>query len=171
MINSLAVLAIILLMTSLLLVVPSDTILLAQAKKLSSSSSSHHHTTKAAKTGVRSSNSGLRGFAMQPPTGTESLTPAATANNSADALAIAHRLAITSVNASRTQGDPCMPQRDHFILPPKEARFTAIKQCVTVTGTVVWVHYFNNDDDANFNVARTYGNEAVSRTGPLPVLA
>ena len=88
---------------------------------------------------------------MEPPIGTEPLTPSATANNSAAALAIAHRLAITSVNTSNTNG-PCLPQLDHFILPPKEARFTVIKQCVTVTGKVVWTHYFNNDGDANFNV-------------------
>ena len=89
---------------------------------------------------------------MEPPIGTEPLTPSATANNSAAALAIAHRLAITSVNASSTNAGPCLPQLDHFILPPKEARFTVIKQCVTVTGKVVWTHYFNNDGDANFNV-------------------
>ena len=84
----------------------------------------------------------------------EPLTPA-TANNSAAALAIAHRLLTTSVNASKTQaklGTPCLPELSRFILPPKEARFTVIKQCVTVTGRVVWTHYFNNDGDANFDV-------------------
>ena len=91
------------------------------------------------------------GFAVQPPAGTEPLT-LSTTNNSAAALAIAHRLAIVSTNASNTTGDPCLPQLDHFILPPKEAKFTLIKPCVTVTGTVVWVHYFNSDGDANFNV-------------------
>ena len=93
------------------------------------------------------------GFAEEPPIGTEPLTPA-TANNSAAALAIAHRLLITSVNASKTSksGGPCLPQLNRFILPPKEARFTVIKQCVTVTGRVVWTHYFNNDGDANFDV-------------------
>jgi hypothetical protein len=91
------------------------------------------------------------GFAVQRPAGTEPLT-VLTTNNSAAALAIAHRLAIVSANASNTKGDPCLPQLDHFILPPKEAKFTLIKPCVTVTGTVVWVHYFNSDGDANFNV-------------------
>lgn len=89
----------------------------------------------------------------KPPIGTEPLTPA-TANNSAAAIAIAiaHRLAITSVNSSKSNGGPCLPQLNHFILPLKEARFTVIKQCVTVTGRVVWTNYFNNDGDANFNV-------------------
>ena len=120
-----------------------DIIYLAQAKK---------HASKAAKVGVGSrSSGGLGGFAVQPPVGTEPLT-AATTNNSAAALAIAHRLATNSVNASNTKGDPCLPQLDHFILPAKEARFTIIKHCVTVTGRVVWTHYFNNDGDANFNV-------------------
>lgn len=70
-------------------------------------------------------------------------------------LAIAHRLLTTSVNASKTQaklGTPCLPELSRFILPPKEARFTVIKQCVTVTGRVVWTHYFNNDGDAYFDV-------------------
>jgi hypothetical protein len=80
---------------------------------------------------------------------------ATTSNTSPFDLAIAHRLAIASVNASKTQeklGTPCLPQLSRFILPPKEARFTVIKQCVTVTGRVVWTHYFNDDGDANFNV-------------------
>jgi len=41
------------------------------------------------------------GFAVQPPPGTGPLTTD-TANNSAAALAIAHRLTITSVNASKS---------------------------------------------------------------------
>jgi hypothetical protein len=134
----------VLLITSSLLAAANYTIHLAAAKKSSSSSSSHSHstTTKASKPG---------GFAVQPPAGTEPLT-VSTSNNSAAALAIAHRLATVSANASNTKGAPCLPQLDHFILPPKEARFTIIKQCVTVTGRVVWTHYFNNDGDANFNV-------------------
>ena len=95
-----------------------------------------------------------RGFAEEPPIGTEPLTPA-TANNSAAVLAIAHRLLTTSVNASKTQtklGTPCLPELSRFIPPPKEARFTVINQCVAVTGRVVWTHYFNNDGDANFDV-------------------
>jgi hypothetical protein len=137
-ITSAAVLAIALLLTSALVVVASNSILLAQAKKSS--------RTTGVGGGVR------EGFAVEPPIGTEPLSPSATTNNSAAALAIAHRLAITSVNASNTNAGPCLPQLDHFILPPKEARFTVIKQCVTVTGKVVWTHYFNNDGDANFNV-------------------
>jgi hypothetical protein len=138
-----AVLALVLLLTSSLVVAASDTILLAQGKKSST-------TTKAGSTGVGSAGVG-GGFAVEPPIGTEPLT-AATANNSAAALAIAHRLAITSINASKTNGGPCLLQLNHFILPLKEARFSVIKQCVTVTGRVVWTHYFNNDGDANFDV-------------------
>ncbi|MGB8035305.1 MAG: hypothetical protein WCF03_15950, partial [Nitrososphaeraceae archaeon] len=76
-------------------------------------------------------------------------------NNSAAAIDIAHRLAITSVNASIAQaklGTPCLPELSRFILPLKEARFIVIKQYVTVTGRVVWTHYLNDDGDANFNI-------------------
>jgi hypothetical protein len=118
----------VLILTASLLAIPTDFI---QAKK---------HTS-----------TGAGGFEVQPPAGTEPLT-VLTTNNSAAALAIAYRLATVSTNASNTKGDPCLPQLDHFILPPKEAKFTLIKPCVTVTGTVVWVHYFNSDGDANFNV-------------------
>jgi hypothetical protein len=95
--------------------------------------------------------------AKNPGSSSGSATPsiATTSNTSPFVLAIAHRLAIVSVNASKTQeklGTPCLPQLSRFILPPKEARFTVIKQCVTVTGRVVWTHYFNDDGDANFNV-------------------
>jgi len=72
-----------------------------------------------------------------------------------DASSIAHHLEITSINASKTQASlrtPCLPNLDKFILPPKESRFTIIKPCVTVTGKVVWTHYFNEDGDANFNI-------------------
>jgi hypothetical protein len=62
------------------------------------------------------------------------------------------RMAAASVNAS-TQHQTCLPALDHFIKPIKEKRFVIVKQCVTVTGTVVWTHYFNDDGDANFNVA------------------
>lgn len=136
--NYLAVLSILLILTASL-VLGTALIQLGQAKK---------HLPKAAAVGTSSTTGG---FAVQPPAGTEPLT-ASTTNNSAAALAIAHRLAIVSANASNTKGDPCLPQLDHFILPLKEARFTVIKQCITVTGTVVWTHYFNNDGDANFNV-------------------
>ena len=141
-------LTIVLLSTSSLLVVANDIIPFAQAKKSSSPLSDGHST----KTTTKSSKSG--GFAEEPPIGTEPQTPA-TANNSAAALAIAHRLSITSVNASKTQarlGPPCLQELSRFILPPKEDRFTVIKQCVTVTGRVVWTHYFDDDGDANFNV-------------------
>ncbi|PWU81618.1 MAG: hypothetical protein DLM72_06030 [Candidatus Nitrosopolaris wilkensis] len=141
--SSVSALAIVLLLISSLAIVASDGMLLGQAKKSST-------TTKAGNAGVGSGGAG-GGFAEQPPIGTEPLTPA-TANNSAAAIAIAHRLAITSVNSSKSNGGPCLPQLNHFILPLKEARFTVIKQCVTVTGRVVWTNYFNNDGDANFNV-------------------
>ncbi len=140
--RSVTVLAFVLLLTSSLVIIAVDS-LLAQAKK----------STKATKPGALAGTSG-GGFAEEPPLGTEPLTPAS-ANNSAAAIAISHRLATTSDNASKTQaklGTPCLPELSRFILPPKEARFTVIKQCVTVTGTVVWTHYFNNDGDANFNV-------------------
>jgi hypothetical protein len=106
-----------------------------------SSSISHHHTSK----GTGSTH--VDGFTHHPPIGT-----AVTGNNSADALSIAHKLAVASINASKVKGDPCSPRLDHFILPSKESRFTVIKHCVTVTGRVVWKHYFNDDGDANFNV-------------------
>ena len=138
-----AILTIVLLLTSLIV---SVILPLAQAKK----SSSHGPTTKtqSSKPGGFAAGTTGGGFAEEPPIGTEPLTPA-TANNSA---AAAHRLAITSVNASKTKGGPCLPH--HFILPLKEARFIVIKQCVTITGRVVWTHYFNDDGDANFNVVR-----------------
>jgi len=107
-----SVLAIVLLLISSLAIVASDTILLGQAKKSST-------TTKAGNAGVGG------GFVEEPPMGTEPLTPA-TANNSAAAIAIAHRLAITSGNSSKTNGGPCLPQLNHFVLPLKEARFTVI---------------------------------------------
>jgi hypothetical protein len=138
-----------LLTTSIVVAIVSDSNPLAQAKK-----SVGHSTTKASKPGGFAPGSTGGGFAEEPPIGTEPLTPAS-ANNSAAALAIAHRLLTTSVNASKTQaklGTPCLPELSRFILPPKEARFTVIKQCVTVTGRVVWTHYFNNDGDANFDV-------------------
>jgi hypothetical protein len=128
---------------------------LAQAKKKSSSSSlSSHRITKKGEEAEAESGSQSLQFAEQPPVGTEPLS-LDTSNNSAYALNIAHYMAITSVNASKTQarlGTPCIPELSRFILPPKEARFAVIKQCVTITGTVVWTNYFNEDGDANFNV-------------------
>jgi hypothetical protein len=123
----------------------------AQARK----SNSHSTTSsKSSNPGAFASGTTGGGFAVQPPPGTGPLTTDL-ANNSAAALAIAHRLAITSVNASKTQaklGTPCLPQLSKFITPPLEARFTVIKQCVTVTGRVVWTRYFERDGDANFNI-------------------
>jgi len=139
--------------SSLILAEVNSSMYLAQAKK------SHGHSTIAS-TSKSSSPEEFApgttggGFAVQPPPGTGPLSTD-TDNNSAAALAIAHRLTITSVNASKTQaklGTPCLPQLSKFITPPLEARFTVIKQCVTVTGRVVWTHYFNGDGDANFNV-------------------
>ena len=145
--NRYTVLTIVLLLPSSLVVATiNNSIPLAQAKKSVG--------TKTSKPGGFVPGTTGGGFAEEPPIGTEPQTPA-TANNSAAALAIAHRLSITSVNASKTQAKletPCLPELSRFILPPKEARFTVIKQCVTVTGRVVWTHYYNNDGDANFNV-------------------
>src|SRR3989454_1268784 len=143
-----AVITAVLLLTSSLVVLATDIIPSAHAKPPSSHGQAK--TTKASKPGGFVPGT-TGGFAEEPPIGTEPLT-SATANNSAAALVIAHRLATTSVNASNTKGGACLPQLDHFILPLKEARFTVIKQCVTVTGRVVWTHYFNDDGDANFNV-------------------
>jgi len=144
-----AIITIVLLLISSIIVLATDIIPSAQAKP--PSSNGHAKTTKASKPGGFVPGTTGGGFAEEPPIGTEPLTSAA-ANNSAVALAIAHRLAATTVNASKTNGGPCLPQLDHFILPLKEARFTVIKECVTVTGRVVWTHYFNDDGDANFNV-------------------
>jgi hypothetical protein len=132
--------------SSLMIAEVSNSVYLIQAKK-----SHGHSTSKSSKPGAFVPGGG---FAVRPPPGTGPLTTD-TANNSAAALAIAHRLTITSVNASKTQtklGTTCLPQLSKFILPLKEARFTVIKQCVTVTGRVVWTHYFNNDGDTNFNI-------------------
>jgi hypothetical protein len=141
------VLAIVMLLTtSIVSATNCDGIPLAQAKKSVGTKTSKPGGFVPGTTGGR--------FAEEPPIGTEPLTPAAS-NNSAAAVAIAHRLSTTSVNASKTQaklGTPCLPDLSRFILTPKEERFTVIKQCVTITGRVVWTHYFNNDGDANFNV-------------------
>jgi hypothetical protein len=135
--------------TTALVILLSNTIPLGQA------SPSHRHTPTMSHKAERFAPGSLGGgFAMKPPKGTERLTPAS-ANNSAAALAIASRLRTTSDSASKTQAKlktPCLPQLSRFILPLKEARFTVIKQCVTITGRVVWTHYFNEDGDANFNV-------------------
>jgi len=142
----------VILITSSLFVLIFDNILSVQAEPLSSPS--HSKSTKGGKLGGHNPSITEGGFAVQPPPGTEPLANI-TANNSPYARGIAHRLAASSINASTTQeklGTPCLPELSRFILPLKEDRFTVIKQCVTVTGTVVWKHYFNDDGDANFNV-------------------
>jgi hypothetical protein len=77
-------------------------------------------------------------------------------NDSAIAVAIAHRLGTAASNAGAVNGapgrEPCMPRLDKFINAAKEALFTVIKPCVTVSGVVIWKHYFNTDGDAVFNV-------------------
>jgi len=64
---------------------------------------------------------------------------------------ITKRLSLAATHANAT-GGICLPQLDRFIKPEKESRFTIVKQCITVTGTVLWTNYFNEDGDANFNV-------------------
>jgi hypothetical protein len=148
--NSSALVVVLLLLTSSLIIYA-----MPFAKAKPSSSIPHGHPTKVtSKPGAFAPGTTGGGFAVQPPPGTEPLTTA-TANNSAAALVIAHKLTLTSANASKTQGrvgTPCLPELSKYILPPKEARFTVIKECVTMTGRVVWTHYFNDDGDANFNV-------------------
>jgi len=114
-------------------------------------------------------------FVAQPPPGTELTLPVSPTNDSAAAIAIAHRLSIAIV-PTRPAG-PCLPQLGKYILPEKEARFTVINECVTVSGTVTWTHYFNDDGDANFNIALdpqyksmlgpgSYSNVFASKYGP-----
>jgi len=64
---------------------------------------------------------------------------------------ITKRLSLAATHAN-ANGGICLPQLDRFIKPEKESRFTIVKQCITVTGTVLWTNYFNEDGDANFNV-------------------
>jgi hypothetical protein len=149
---SFLVIAIVLLIPLSIVVLTVDNIFSVHAKPLSSHG--HSKSTKIGKPGGPKPSITGDGFSVQPPPGTEPLANI-TANNSPYALAIAHRLATTSINASKTQerlGTPCLPELNRFILPLKEHRFTVIKQCVTVIGRVVWTHYFNDDGDANFNV-------------------
>jgi hypothetical protein len=56
---------------------------------------------------------------------------------------------------SQTQQQPCSDSSyiDKFILPLKEARFTHIRPCVTVTGTVISGQKINADGDISFNIA------------------
>jgi len=155
MLNSIVLIVLLAAATSSLIIAEfSNAVYLVQAKKshVDSTTTSSSKSSKPGAFVVPGTIGG--GFAVQPPPGTGPLTTD-TANNSAAALAIAHRLTITSVNASKTQaklGTPCLPQLSKFILPLKEARFTVIKPCVTVTGRVVWTNYFESDGDNNFNV-------------------
>jgi hypothetical protein len=71
--------------------------------------------------------------------------------NPATINTITKRLSLAATHAN-ANGGICLPQLDRFIKPEKEARFTIAKQCITVTGTVLWTNYFNEDGDANFNV-------------------
>ena len=156
-----SVIMLLLITSSLLLVALSNNdliIILAVAKKKSSTtSSSHHITTK--------SNKSTGGFAEGQPFGREPPTPLADSNNSATGsiggipfppksiiVATTQRMTSASVNATVPR-HTCLPALDRFIKPLKEKRFIVVKQCVTITGTVVWTHYFNDDGDANFNVA------------------
>ena len=156
----LAIILLLLLISSLLLVVLSNNkgtiISLAVAKKKSSTTSSHHITTKSSKSTGR--------FAEGQPFGREPSTPLVASNSSATGssgipfppksiiIATTQRMTSASVNATPPQ-QTCLPALDRFIKPLKEKRFIVVKQCVTITGTVVWTHYFNDDGDANFNVA------------------
>jgi len=53
-----------------------------------------------------------------------------------------------------TQRQSCLDSShiDKFILPFKEARFTHIRPCVTVTGTVISGQKINADGDISFNI-------------------
>lgn len=64
---------------------------------------------------------------------------------------ITKRLSLAATHAN-ANGGICLPQLDRFIKIEKESRFTIVKQCIIVTGTVLWTNYFNEDGDANFNV-------------------
>jgi hypothetical protein len=54
---------------------------------------------------------------------------------------------------SQTQQQRCLENIDKFILPLKESRFTHIRPCVTVTGTVISGQKINADGDIGFNIA------------------
>ena len=56
---------------------------------------------------------------------------------------------------SQTQQQPCLESSyiDKFILSLKESRFTHIRPCVTVTGTVISGQKINADGDISFNIA------------------
>lgn len=56
---------------------------------------------------------------------------------------------------NQTQQQPCLDSSyiDKFILSLKESRFTHIRPCVTVTGTVISGQKINADGDISFNIA------------------
>ena len=56
---------------------------------------------------------------------------------------------------------------DKFILPLKEARFTHIRPCVTVTGTVISGQKVNADGDISFNIAVDRPYEGMLGPGNL----
>ncbi|HET7390743.1 MAG TPA: hypothetical protein VFJ51_07955, partial [Nitrososphaeraceae archaeon] len=81
------------------------------------------------------SNNGIIVARAQAPEEREPTDTPTSNNNSTYALNLGHRLAITSVNASKTQarlGTQCLPELSRFILPRKDAKFDVIKQCVTI---------------------------------------
>lgn len=59
---------------------------------------------------------------------------------------------------------------DKFILPLKEARFTHIRPCVTVTGTVISGQKINADGDISFNIAVDPPYEGMLGPGNLDPL-
>jgi hypothetical protein len=59
---------------------------------------------------------------------------------------------------------------DRFILPLKEARFTHIRPCVTVTGTVISGQKINADGDISFNMAVDPPYEGMLGPGNLDAL-
>ena len=59
---------------------------------------------------------------------------------------------------------------DRFILPLKEARFTHIRPCVTVTGTVISGQKINADGDISFNIAVDPPYEGMLGPGNLDPL-
>jgi hypothetical protein len=59
---------------------------------------------------------------------------------------------------------------DRFILPLKEARFTHIRPCVTITGTVISGQKINADGDISFNMAVDPPYEGMLGPGNLDPL-
>jgi hypothetical protein len=67
------------------------------------------------------------------------------------------------------QQQPCLDSSyiDKFILPFKDARFTYIRPCVTVTGTVISGQKINADGDITFNMAVDPPYEGMLAPGNL----